>query len=488
MVQPALSTNNGGQSATLPKGAWGWIIFESGRIPQLLLVSGFVFVPYFVTKIVGNAVRGQELIAFVQTWAGLLVAVTAPIMGSAVDRWGSRKPLLAAFVLIQFLLLASLWWAEPQDRSMTLTIILIVLGALTVVGGYCDLLFNSMMLRAVGRHGAAKGSGYALTCANVTGVLLLLAVLWAFELPGRMTGMLLPDRPLLGLAADLFEPSRIVGPICALILAIFSVPLFLFAADSPRSRHTVGQSIALGTGDLKRLLAQSLGTHRNIGIFLLARVAFFDAMSAYVAFSGIYAAGVMGWHGPEMLVFGIGSAIFCGIGAFVAQLLDRTIGPRRAVIIELSILSVFILGEIGMAANRILYMAYTPPAGSAKAADAIFGNTPDFFFLALAFGAAAMLVGAAASSRTLLVRLTPPAQSGAVFGLAALSGSATTWLAPLLIGLFTASFGSQQAGFVPLLVMLCIGIALLAFVRGGGRAVEEFDGLDLEVANGATLA
>jgi UMF1 family MFS transporter len=75
----------------------------------------------------------------------------------------------------------------------------------------------------------------------------------------------------------------------------------------------------------------------------------------------------------------------------------------------------------------------------------------------------------------MLVRLTPPDQMGSVFGLAALTGSATNWLAPLLIGVFTATWGSQQAGFVPLLILLGLGLAGMLFVRGGDRFIDGKD-------------
>jgi len=41
------------------------------------------------------------------------------------------------------------------------------------------------------------------------------------------------------------------------------------------------------------------------------------------------------------------------------------------------------------------------------------------------------------SARTALTRLTPPAQTGAFFGVYALSGAATAWLSPLLVNIGT---------------------------------------------------
>jgi UMF1 family MFS transporter len=342
-----------------------------------------------------------------------------------------------------------------------------------MIGGYTDLVFNSMMPVAVGRRQAAKASGYALAAANVVGVLALVLVLWAFELPGKIDLSFIPKHPLFGLDAAQYEPARIVGPIAAVCVLLFSWPLFLFAPDAPRSGLSIPAAARAGFGDLIALVRQARGAQRNLATYLLARITYGDAVGAYIAFSGLYAAGVMGFRGYEMLVLGILGTFFCGLGAFIAQLLDRTIGPRRALMLEVAALAIFILGEIGMAPNRILYMAYDRAAHGPVWSGPMFTHAPDLTYIVLALGAAMTLVASAASGRTLLVRLTPPAQMGAMFGLAALTGSATNWLAPLLIKIFTDTWRTQQAGFVPILLLLGVGLTCMLFVRGGGPVVVD---------------
>jgi len=64
----------------------------------------------------------------------------------------------------------------------------------------------------------------------------------------------------------------------------------------------------------------------------------------------------------------------------------------------------------------------------------------------------------------------PEKESGVFFGLYALSGNATYWLAPLLVEIFTRAYGTQQAGFYPVIGLLLIGLALLSFVKAPARA------------------
>ena len=51
-----------------------------------------------------------------------------------------------------------------------------------------------------------------------------------------------------------------------------------------------------------------------------------------------------------------------------------------------------------------------------------------------------------AASRTMIGRLAPEGMSGEFFGLFALSGRATAWMAPLAIGIVTDGDGIQPAG------------------------------------------
>jgi UMF1 family MFS transporter len=87
------------------------------------------------------------------------------------------------------------------------------------------------------------------------------------------------------------------------------------------------------------------------------------------------------------------------------------------------------------------------------------------------FYAAGGLIGAAggavqAASRTLLVDQSDPERMTEAFGLYALSGKATSFIAPLSIAFMTAAFDSQRIGITPIIVLFVIGLVLLPYVRG----------------------
>jgi UMF1 family MFS transporter len=154
------------------------------------------------------------------------------------------------------------------------------------------------------------------------------------------------------------------------------------------------------------------------------------------------------------------------VGGLLAGRLDGWFGPRPALIGELLLLIVLETAVLGTGRARILYSDVEP----VRVWDGpMFTTLPELVFLGLGCGLAITITAAYASSRTLLTRLAPPDRLGAFFGLYALAGTATMWLGPLLVQVATELGGSQASGFVPVIGLLAVGVALLLFVRGGGR-------------------
>jgi UMF1 family MFS transporter len=133
-----------------------------------------------------------------------------------------------------------------------------------------------------------------------------------------------------------------------------------------------------------------------------------------------------------------------------------------------------LLGLLGMAPDRILFFWPYDPAAHAPLWDGpVFRTLPSLIFLLIGFNNAIFITGQYASARTALTRLTPPDQSGAFFGVYALSGVATAWLAPSLVNIGTRVTHSQQGGFASIILLLTVGLIGLLFVRGAGAYKSE---------------
>jgi MFS transporter, UMF1 family len=72
----------------------------------------------------------------------------------------------------------------------------------------------------------------------------------------------------------------------------------------------------------------------------------------------------------------------------------------------------------------------------------------------------------------MMVRQADPARMTEAFGLYALAGKATSFIAPLSIGVVTWATGSQQLGVTPLILLFLLGLVLLAWVNPDGDRAE----------------
>ncbi len=64
-----------------------------------------------------------------------------------------------------------------------------------------------------------------------------------------------------------------------------------------------------------------------------------------------------------------------------------------------------------------------------------------------------------------MARLTPDNKKNEFFGFYAFSGKATSFVGPVLFGLTTSYFGTQQAGLVVVCLFFLIGIILFNSVK-----------------------
>ncbi|MFC3068281.1 MFS transporter [Phenylobacterium soli] len=429
----------------------------------------YIFMPYVASVMVGDPVKGQEVISRWQQYAGWIVMATAPFLGASIDKLGRRKGWLAIAVGLMTPLIAALWWAKPDGSALSVTATMSIALLVNVLFAYSEVLHNSLLVRAAGLESAHKASGLALSLGNAASVLALAFTAWAFALPGKVSWSWVPAQPLFGLSAAAHEPERVVALLAAGILLIGAIPLFLFTPDAPRSEIPVLKAFRDGVRELWGML-KTVQHYRDAVIYLGSRMFFVDGMNGVLFFFGVLAAGVMKWGPLELLVTGIILSVVAVLGGFVGRWLDAGLGPKNALRIEIFGAIVGLIALLGMAPDKILYFwSYDAAAHAPLWNGPVFRTLPDLIYLLIGFNNAIFITGQYASSRTTLTRLTPPDQSGAFFGVYALSGVATAWLAPSLVNLGTRLTHSQQGGFASIVLLLAVGLVGLMFVRGGGR-------------------
>ncbi|MBV8971684.1 MAG: MFS transporter, partial [Sphingomonadaceae bacterium] len=277
-----------------------------------------------------------------------------------------------------------------------------------------------------------------------------------------------PAHPLFGLDPVSHQTDRIVAPIAAGLMLVGSLPLFAVVPAVPASGTRLAAAVRAGAGDLLALVREARG-NGNALVYLASVLLFTDGLTGILVFTGVYAAGAMGWGSLELLAYGMILSCFSVAGGVLAGWLDGRVGPKRALCLELAGVVVSQLLSFGQTRTHFFYQVYDPAAHAPLWSGPMFTTLPDIGLLLCGFLGAVSVTAAYASRRTMLTRVVPPARVGTFFGLFAIAGTATMWLGPLLVEIATAVSRSQRIGLLPIPGLVAAGLVVLLFVRGGGR-------------------
>jgi UMF1 family MFS transporter len=118
---------------------------------------------------------------------------------------------------------------------------------------------------------------------------------------------------------------------------------------------------------------------------------------------------------------------------------------------------------VSMSPTSVFFLPIEPRVAAWQSP--IFSTAPELAYLGFASLIAVAITAAYASSRSLMARLAPAGMEGELFGLYALAGSATAWLAPALVAYFTSTYQSLRAGFSSITILLLAGFVLLLLVK-----------------------
>ena len=443
-------------------GIRSWMLFDWAAQPFFTVIITFIFGPYFVSRLANDPVSGQAAWGYTIAAASILIAILSPLLGAIADETGRRKPWIAFFAAIKIIALLLLWQAAPGS-SLLLPMLCIIAA---MVAAEFSIVFNDSMMprlipaQDIGRiSNLAWGLGYAGGLVVLFSVLLLLA-------GNPQTGKTLAGiTPLFGLDANFGEDARITGPYAALWYALFILPMFLFTPDAGKGSPLL-RAINNSLRDLKNTLRE-LKQRRNLLRFLIARMIYQDGVNGLLALGGTFAAGMFAWQTIEMGVYGILLLVVAIGGCVYAGRLDKRFGSKKVVQLSLLCLIVATAGIISTGPGYTLFgliQLSTQDSGglfatAAEKAYIVFG-----LLIGIAFGPVQ------ASSRSYMARSVDVDEAGKYFGIYALAGRATSFLAPMTVATITMLTDSARLGMVALIVFLVAGFLLLAKAAYPARA------------------
>ena len=282
-----------GTPAARPLGYYSWTMGQCSRDPLYIMVIIYIFFPYFSNVVVGDPVRGQTLIGYLNASAGFFMALTIPFMGAIADKIGRRKPWIAASHVILAVVAILIWWILPGGAGLGVGVGFALLLVLLIAFGYSEVFHNAMLPSVTPADKAGLVSGLAFSVGNMSAIGLLVFVLIAFALPGTQPWAFLPDAPLFGIDKAMHEHDRIVGPLGGIWLALAILPLLLFTPDGRRSAESIIENVRRGLPEVVHTVRR-LDHYANIAVYLVARMFFNDGMAGVLVFNGVYASGIFG--------------------------------------------------------------------------------------------------------------------------------------------------------------------------------------------------
>lgn len=403
-----------------------WCIYDWGISSFSAVITTFVFATYFTKVVAVNKIAGTIQWGHAIALAGLIIALCSPLFGAIADHEGRRKPWIGFFTILAIVSAGLLWFTKPASAYVPWALTWVVMGSIGLE--VAMVFYNAMMRDLAPKNYLGRISGWAWGLGYVGGLTLLSITLFGFIENGFG----------LNLDHSQSENIRICGPLVAIWLGLFSLPLFFLTPDRPSTHIPIKTAIFRGLSTLF-LTLRKLREHQSVVRFLIAEMIYIDGLNTLFAFGGIYAAGTFGMSMSEVLKFGITINITAGLGAGLFAWVDDYIGAKKTILISLGVM------VISGAALLLIHSKFW------------------FWIFALFFG---LFVGPVqAASRSLMSRIAPAEIVTEMFGLYAFAGKATAFVGPWILALLTSMFDSQRAGMTVVMVFLFTGGLILMSVK-----------------------
>ncbi len=415
-----------GESKTSTKALISWALFDWANSPFSAVIQTFVFAAYFTRQVAENEQIGTAEWGATISCAGLVIALTSPILGAIADQSGHRKRWILAFALLCILSTSLLWFIYPSPSYVLPAMILVAMGT---IGSECAFVFYNSLLPSLAppeRIGRWSGFGWGMGYAGGTAALIIALFLFVFQ-----------GGEILGLDVSASAHIRATCVFVALWYLVFMLPFFLFTPDVGAGSKPLRQAIRDGLAQLKETI-KHIRHYSQIVRFLIAYVFYIEGLTTLFAFGGVYAAAQFKMSDQQVMLFGIALNLVGVTGAMLFALVDDNLGSKRTILIAL----------VGL----IITASFT-----------LLATTPLWFWI---FGmSVGIFVGPVqASTRAFMARVAPWDLRTEMFGFLALSGKATSFIGPALVGSVTLATHSQRLGMMPIAVLLVIGTIVMLTV------------------------
>jgi UMF1 family MFS transporter len=382
---------------------WAWALYDLANTTfSLNVVSRYL--PLLVIEDLG----GRDLdVSLAYSGSMILVALAAPLLGALSDFSGRRVPFLAAATLASVTATALMGLGKPA------VLVLLLFATANFFYQMALVFYDALLVNVSDEATRGRASGLGIGLGYVGSIFSLYSVAPVAEHYGKAAAF----------------------PTTAAIFLAFALPCLMMVPDvgrGPLWRRGLVADTLVRVGNTLRTLQRIPG----LGRFLAAHYLYTDAVNTVILFMAVYATRVGGFSSPEVTRLLALSTVFAIVGAFgQGRVVDRW-GAKRALY---GALALWALG-LGLAL-----------AAPEKAA---------FWFVGPVTGTALGALWAA--DRVLMLRLSPPAALGELYGIYGMVGRFAAITGPLVWG--TVVYALEDYG--PLAYRAAIGSLLIMLLAG----------------------
>ncbi len=431
---------------------FGWAMFDFANSSYTTVIITVVFCIIFPRLIVGDGPEfrlGNLLWSLALSVSYLIVLVSSPLIGAAMDYTGSKKRFLFGSFILTVMATASLFFVGPGDIIAGMVLVI-----LSNVGFSYSEAFVSSFLPGLGPpQDLGKISGFAWGLGYFGGLISTSIVIFGFH-GGVYT-------------LNNFVNLRMVGPVTGLFFLVTAIPTFLWVRDRTAHRAIPPGETFFSIG-IKRIRNTflSMSDYRDLIILLSSFFFAYAGLSIVISFAFIYGDQIVKWsRGTQTLMFVV-TQITAAAGAFLFGFIQDEWGAKKSYLLTLAIW--FIAVILIYAVNDLTVFINHQINGSLST---------EHVFLAVGSIAGLALGSTQSACRAMVGLFSPDTKAGEFFGLWSFTSRLSAIMGLMGLGLLQALLGLKIAVLVcSLFFLAAIVIVLFVDEERGKRAARKHAG------------
>ena len=404
----------------LSKNAWKWAFYDWANSGFATTVMAGFFPIFFKSFWAGDleAAESTFVIGSVNSLIGLLIAISAPILGAIADAGKTKKKFLFIFASLGILATGYLFFIP--ESSWKLAVVFYGLGVIGFSGG--NIFYDSLIISVSSPDERNRTSSLGFSLGYLGGGILFLVNVLMYLYP-QWFGLSGPADAVLWSFMSV-----------AIWWLIFSLPLLLYVKEKDELMNIEKTNVV--TTAFANLLntAKSVRNYKKVVIFLLAYFLYMDGVDTIIRMATSYGSDI-GLSASSMIS---------------ALLLTQFVGFPATLV-------------FGFYADKFGYKESLTFAIIVYIGVVLFSSQMDtateFFIVAGIIGL--VQGGVQAISRSYFSNLIPQDKAAEFFGFYNFIGKSSVFLGPFMVSGIALLTGSPSMGILSLLILFIPGLILL---------------------------